>query len=97
MTFRLTVKAEDDIVNIAEQGVRLFGLAQARRYHDDLFALFQLIADSPHMARERQELSPPVRIHPFRSHLVIYQIQPDGDVVILRLRHGREDWLSELS
>ncbi|MBP2449102.1 plasmid stabilization system protein ParE [Rhizobium leguminosarum] len=44
MSFKLSVEAEDDIIAIAEQGVRLFGAGQAKRYHDELFALLDLIA-----------------------------------------------------
>lgn len=92
MGFRLSVAAEEDIIGIAEQGVRLFGFMQAGRYHDDLFALFDLIAANPRMARERLELSPPMRIHPFKAHLVVYKIEDDGDILIVRVRHGHEDW-----
>lgn len=95
MSFRLTLAAEDDIIRIAEGGVRLFGPAQARRYHDELFAIFDLIAANPRMARERHELSPPMRIYPFKAHLVIYRIEDDDDVLIVRVRHGHEDWASE--
>lgn len=53
MRFSLSVEAEEDIIAIAEQGVCMFGTAQARRYHDDLFAVLDLIAANPRMARER--------------------------------------------
>ncbi|TFF17870.1 type II toxin-antitoxin system RelE/ParE family toxin [Jiella endophytica] len=92
MGFRLTPEAEEDIVAIAEAGIRLFGPAQARRYHDELFALFTLIAGNPHMAREREELSPPVRIHPFKAHLVVYVAESGTDILVIRIRHGHEDW-----
>lgn len=77
--------------------MRLFGLAQARRYHDELFATFDLIAANPGMARERHELSPPMRIHPFKAHLVIYRIEEIGSILIVRVRHGDEDWASEMA
>ncbi|MDX8502584.1 type II toxin-antitoxin system RelE/ParE family toxin [Mesorhizobium captivum] len=92
MGFRLSIAAEEDIIGIAEQGVRLFGPLQARRYHDELFAIFDMIAANPHMARERLELSPPIRIHPFKAHLVVYRIEGGGDILIVRVRHGHEDW-----
>lgn len=95
MSFRLSLAAEEDIVRIAEQGVRLFGAVQARQYHDELFAIFDLIAASPQIARERLELAPPMRIHPFKAHLVVYRIESDGDVFIVRVRHGHEDWANE--
>lgn len=46
------------------------------------------------MARERQEISAPVRIHPFKAHLVVYPVE-DADILILRIRHAHEDWQGE--
>lgn len=92
MGFRLSVAAEEDIIRIAGEGTILFGPGQARQYHDELFAIFDLIAANPRMARERHELSPPMRIHPFKAHLVVYRIEEDDEVFIVRVRHGHEDW-----
>ncbi|SCW50791.1 toxin ParE1/3/4 [Rhizobium mongolense subsp. loessense] len=95
MHFRLSVEAEEDIIAIAEQGVRMFGSAQARRYHDELFAMLDLIAANPRLAREREEISPPVRIHPFKAHLVVYRIEENGAIFVIRIRHGHEDWAGD--
>ncbi|WP_186418904.1 type II toxin-antitoxin system RelE/ParE family toxin [Bosea sp. CS1GBMeth4] len=92
MRFRLSLAAKEDIIGIAEQGIRLFGQAQARRYHDELFAIFDMIAAYPRIARERKELSPPMRIYPFKAHLVVYRVEQDGSVLIARVRHAHEDW-----
>lgn len=96
MGFILSRAAEEDIIAIAEQGIRLFGPAQASHYHDELFGIFALIAANPRMARERHELSPPMRIHPFKAHLVVYRIEPGDDIFIVRVRHGHEDWASNI-
>jgi toxin ParE1/3/4 len=32
-----------------------------------------------------------VRIHPHRAHIIIYQ-DMGADILIIRIRHGREDW-----
>ncbi|MFN3635352.1 MAG: type II toxin-antitoxin system RelE/ParE family toxin [Rhizobium rhizophilum] len=95
MVYRLTAKAEVDIIAIAEVGLFRWGRALAEEYIDGLYALFDRIARSPRMARERNELTPPVRIKRYRAHLVLYLIEGD-DILILRLRHGREDWQSDL-
>ena len=91
MRFSLSVEAEEDIIAIAEQGVRIFGSAQARRYHDELFAVLDLIATNPRMTREREEISPSVRIHPFKAHLIVYRIEESGAIFVIRIRHGHED------
>ncbi len=92
MVYRLTQRAEEDIIRIFREGVLLFGAEQAERYHADLEALFRLIADNPRIAREREEITPPVRIHPHKAHLIVYLIEEDSDVLIVRVRHGHEDW-----
>lgn len=95
MSFELSVEAEEDIIAIAEQGARMFGLDQAKRYHDELFALFDLIAN-PSIARERNEIEPPVRIHPFKAHLIVYRVENDEKIFVVRIRHGHEDWASSM-
>lgn len=92
MGFRLSPAAEEDILDVAEQGIRLFGPLQARRYHDELFAIFDMIAAYPCFARERAQLSPPMRVYPFKAHLVVYRVEDNGDVLIARIRHAHEDW-----
>lgn len=39
------------------------------------------------------EYSPVVRVHPYRAHVIVYQIE-NGGIVIVRVRHGHEDWES---
>lgn len=93
MAYRLTRAAERDIGAIAETGIELFGTDQARAYHAALFGVFDLISDNPRMAHERTELTPPLRVHPFRSHIILYKIE-DDNVLIVRVRHAHEDWHS---
>lgn len=95
MGFSLTRQAEDDIVAIAHTGLRLFGEHQALNYHQQLFDVFSLIAANPRMARERQEITPPVRIHPFKAHLIVYVLTDGDEVLIVRIRHSHEDWMDE--
>lgn len=92
--FRLTRAAADDLVAIFLDGLEQFGLLQADAYHEGLGAIFAFLADYPHSARLREDISPPVRVHPYKAHLVIYDIGDQGEVIILRVRHGREDWIS---
>jgi len=73
----------------------MFGAGQADHYHHELEAVFALLAENPKMARERKEIRPPVRIHPYKSDLIVYLVDENNDILILRLRHAHEDWQSE--
>ncbi|SIQ63970.1 hypothetical protein SAMN05880561_103893 [Rhizobium sp. RU33A] len=48
------------------------------------------------MARERLEVTPPVRVHPTGSHLVVYSVKPSGDVLSIAVPNAREDWQDNL-
>lgn len=90
--YRLSRKAEEDVIAAFVYGAAQFGVQQAERYHDLLEKTFQFLAENPEAARERAEITPPVRIHPIESHIVIYTVDERGDIFIVRVRHGREDW-----
>jgi toxin ParE1/3/4 len=94
MSYRLTNKAVEDIITIFDEGVRLFGREQAEKYHAELESVFRLVECNPELARLRHEISPPVRVHPHGSHLIIYSVENSSDVLIIRIRHSHEDWES---
>ncbi|ETA53163.2 type II toxin-antitoxin system RelE/ParE family toxin [Ponticoccus alexandrii] len=81
--------AETDMSNIWHYGADNWGIEQADRYTDGLFALFDLLTDFPEMARERREFSPAVRIHPSGVHLVIYRTDGQG-IEIIRVLHAHQ-------
>lgn len=93
VAYKLTRKAEEDVIRLYLTGLDEFGEVVAENFQHGLRRVFDFLADYPAAARERDEVSPPVRAHPYNSHVVIYII--DGsDVVILGVRHGREDWMA---
>lgn len=95
MTFRLTRQAEGDVVGIYLYTAETFGITQADAYHDKLEATFNLLGAHPYMAREHTEIDPPVRVHPCGSHIIIYTVSADDSVLVVRVRHGSEDWISD--
>ncbi|WP_339336089.1 type II toxin-antitoxin system RelE/ParE family toxin [uncultured Maricaulis sp.] len=92
MGYKISRAGEDDLIALYLDGAARFGTLQADAYHDSLAQTFQFLGDHPEAARERSEITPPVRCHPHAAHLVIYLIDSDGDAYILRIRHAREDW-----
>jgi toxin ParE1/3/4 len=93
--YRLTRRAADDVAEIFLQGLSIFGMTQADTYHDGLTAAFAFLAEYPHAARLREEIDPPVRAYPYKAHLIVYELDAKDAPVILRARHGREDWAVE--
>ncbi len=92
MAYSLSRKAEDDVIEIYVAGVAAFGFDQAERYHDGLERAFVFLSDFPLAAPKRAELKGSSRVHPYRSHIIVYRL--DGaDVLIQRVRHASEDWL----
>lgn len=96
MTYRTSLKADDDIIELYARGVVTFGTQQAERYFDGLFSAFALLAANPNIARERTELVPPVRLHPYGAHMIVYVEREEG-ILIVRVLHGRQDWQQLLS
>jgi len=92
MAYTLSRKAEDDLVEIYIAGASQFGVEQADHYHGKIERMFGLLSENPRMAHERFEISPPVRIHPYQSHLIVYTVDDNDDIFIVRIRHGHEDW-----
>lgn len=93
MAYRLSRKAEDDLIQIYVAGVEMFGAAQAERYHEGLEHAFDLLSDFPLAATERAELGGS-RVHPYKSHIIVYRL--DGlNILIQRVRHASEDWVGQ--
>ena len=84
-------EAEADIVHINRESIRQFGVKQAQSYAHGLAQAFALIARFPLASPERDYMRRPVRVCTYGSHVIIYRVE-DNVVLILRIRHGREDW-----
>lgn len=91
---RVSKAARTDMRAIFRQSVEMFGLSQADAYVAALHHALDLIATYPKSNRERAETAPPVRVHPYKAHVIVYAIEDQG-VLVLRIRHTREDWTAD--
>lgn len=94
MNIDFSREAEADIAAINREGIRLFGVQQARKYAEEMADAFRLIAEYPLASPSRNELVRPVRVRAFGSHVILYEIKEDV-ALILRIRHGHEDWTAD--
>ncbi|MEM9838022.1 MAG: type II toxin-antitoxin system RelE/ParE family toxin [Pseudomonadota bacterium] len=93
MAYRLSRVAERDLLLHYAEGVETYGAEHTERYFADLEKTCAFLSHFPEAARERVEITPPVRIYRFKSHLIVYVVEPSRDILVLRIRHGREDWV----
>ena len=91
MRYRLTPRASEDLEDIWRYSARTWSVDQAERHLETLFRTFDALVAMPKMARERREVSPPVRVHPSAGHVVIYRIERDG-LLIIRVLDARRNW-----
>jgi toxin ParE1/3/4 len=69
-------------------------VAQADAYVTGIRKTLDILLDSPEIARERAEIAPRVRIHRHHSHVIVYRIEAPY-LAVIRIRHGREDWIDD--
>lgn len=86
--YRLSRKAEKDIVNIARYTIEQFGIEQARTYRDSLIACFRSLGETPGIGRKVDYIREGYRRFDDRSHVIFYK--SDGrDILIVRVLHKR--------
>lgn len=55
-----------------------------------------LLVQHPGIARERTEISSPVRLYRSGSHLIIYRMEAEW-LQVLRIVHARQNWAAYLN
>lgn len=89
----LSAPAEEDYLGIYMDGLLQFGPRQADAYIAQLDRIFDLIGRNLRLGPVRPELPGAPRSHATGSHIILWEVEPDGTAFILRIRHYREDWL----
>lgn len=95
MAVELSAKADRDLAELIASGLERYGVAASDRYVARLREAFEMIDRFPRIARLRQEIDDATRGFPVGVHIIFYQVDDADDVLILRIRHGREDWLAD--
>jgi toxin ParE1/3/4 len=86
--FRLSVRAEKDLMDICGYTLRTWGEGQASKYIDGLETCCQRVADDPGLGRACDDIRPGLRRMEQGQHVIFYRQEPAG-IVILRILHRR--------
>lgn len=95
-SYRLTPAARSDLEGIWHFTAAHWSVHQAERYVDGLFEAFSALVAHPAIAPERREISPPVRLYRYLSHLIVYRLEAP-DIVVIRIVHFRQNWRALLA
>lgn len=85
----LAPAAETDLEEIEEYTALRWGDAKAAEYINDLFDAFELLADTPGIAKPRAALRKDLRLFPLNRHAIIFKIDKKTNAIyILRVLHS---------
>ena len=85
-SYRLSKRADTDLIEVFVFGIEQFGLSQAETYQNQLAHCFERLADNPRLGRKADTIGEGVRRHESGSHVVLYE-EEQGGVLILALVH----------
>jgi toxin ParE1/3/4 len=86
--FRLSRRAEADLLGIGTYTLRTWGEEQAIRYIDDLEACCQGLADNPTLGRACDHVRPGLRRTECGRHVIFYR-EDAGGTLVSRILHQR--------
>jgi toxin ParE1/3/4 len=89
-SFRLSVKAEEDLVEIYTYGIFQFGYTQANKYVLGLEETLTKLAQSPFMGKRSDLVSKGLRSFVYKSHLIFYQLEDKGILIVRILNQSRD-------
>ncbi len=84
--YKLTNKADADLVDIYEYGIFNFGIEQSSKYILGFQDKFQFIIEHKELGRSAEELSKNLRRVTYNSHVIFYKILVDYILIVRVLR-----------
>jgi toxin ParE1/3/4 len=89
-SYRISKRADTDILQIVIYTTEHFGTRQAQRCHAGLERTFQVLARNPGRGRSTPEVGSNLWRCNYESHIVFYRPSTDG-VLIVRVLHQAMD------
>jgi toxin ParE1/3/4 len=91
--FRVTPRAEEDLINIGRYTMQQWGIEQRDKYLRELDGRFQWLADNPKLGKARLDIEEGYYCYLQGSHLIFYQIQSQC-IDILGVPHKSMDLIN---
>lgn len=88
--YKLTRDADMDVARIYQDGLEMFGAAQAEKYAMDMAKRFSFLAEKKVQGSDYGHVVSELRRADHASHAIYYR-HTDYGILILRILHGRMD------
>jgi toxin ParE1/3/4 len=88
--YRLSRRADVDIVGIFEYTIEHFGLAQAENYLTSMDEAFGFLAANPNAGKDYMEVRKGVKGFVHAKHIIFYSIEIDHVFILRVLHHSRD-------
>ena len=91
MSYKLSVKASDDIENIWLYTFENWTLEQADRYINLIFDEIEYLVDYPNSGKDFSHVRKNYRCAKVKSHIIFYRQIDNVDIEVIRVLHQRMD------
>jgi toxin ParE1/3/4 len=85
--YRLSLRAQDDLIAIARYGDEHFGVAQSDRYREQLKKRFLILAEQPQLYPAVDHIRPGYRRSVCGAHTIYYRVATNGVEIVRILKH----------
>ena len=95
-TYRITPRAERDLINIGRYTLEMWGSEQRNLYLEAIEERFKLIAENPFIGQHRPDVKEDYYSYLQGSHVIFYLIRNNG-IDVIGIPHQRMDILNYFS
>lgn len=95
-SFALSQSAKKDVKSIGVYTQKQWGYDQRVLYLTGLNEAFVRLAENPNIGTDCHYIAASLKKHPYKSHIIFYEIQPDQTPLIIRILHKSMDVKSHL-
>jgi len=90
-SYSLTRSARNDLRDIARFTEERWGHQQTKHYLKGIDEIFNTLTDNPMLGSLCDYIDIGLRKHPFRSHIIYYELKTEGTIRVIRVLHKRMD------
>ena len=88
LTYRLTLDAQSDLIEIRRYTRKQWGIVQSQKYQTELQQTIRLLADTPALGKPRPDVASEAFSFPCVSHVIYYLLHCEK-IIVFGVLHKR--------